>query len=304
MDIYWLKNKEKCGPATVPDVISRIELGELTENTLGWHAGCTKWVPLKELPAMADFLHPAAAEPEEPHSDTCIIPDDAPAETEHRSTTCAIPMDESETPDAPAADKPLPKPPSIVVIIPPAGVRLLARLIDMGAYASVVYLALHLRGVAFHPLLLPSSPLFWLPYVVLEAAVLSTLGTTPGKMLFGMSLLRFTADDPRAPLGFLHALNRSFMVFVGGMGMMFSFLPLLTGLISLWQLKRNGITMWDVRCTTMPTLKTRPSPLRAVLAGVILLCFMHVIGTSLEPWMPDVLRSVQEQSPEMAEWLK
>lgn len=302
MDIYWLKDKQKCGPATVPDVISRMELGELTENTLGWHAGCPKWVPLKELPAMADFLHPSAEEPEQPHSDTCIIPDDASAEPEPRNTACAIP--EQECADTPAEDKPLPKPPSVVVIIPPAGVRLLARLIDMGLYAAVVYLALHLRGVAFHPLLLPSSPLFWLPFVVLEAAVLSALGTTPGKMLFGMRLLRFTADDPRAPLSFLHALNRSFMVFVGGMGMMFSFVPIITGLISLWQLKRNGITMWDVRCTTVPTLTNRPSPLRTALAVVILVCFMHVIGTCLEPWMPDVLRSVQEQSPEMAEWLK
>ncbi len=57
MDIYWIKDKSQCGPSTVPDVISLLQMGELTPETLGWHAGCKKWLPLRELPALADFLN-------------------------------------------------------------------------------------------------------------------------------------------------------------------------------------------------------------------------------------------------------
>lgn len=56
MDIYWIKDKHRCGPATVPDVISLVQMGEITPDTPGWHAGCKGWMPLRRLPALADFL--------------------------------------------------------------------------------------------------------------------------------------------------------------------------------------------------------------------------------------------------------
>lgn len=56
MDIYWIKDKHRCGPATVPDVISLVQMGDISPDTLGWHAGCKSWMPLRRLPALADFL--------------------------------------------------------------------------------------------------------------------------------------------------------------------------------------------------------------------------------------------------------
>lgn len=35
MDIYWIADKKKCGPATVPDVISLVQMGELTPRYQG-----------------------------------------------------------------------------------------------------------------------------------------------------------------------------------------------------------------------------------------------------------------------------
>ncbi|MBQ9835074.1 MAG: DUF4339 domain-containing protein [Akkermansia sp.] len=56
MDIYWIENGKRKGPVTVPDIISLVQMGELTPDTQGWHAGCAAWMPLRELPALADFL--------------------------------------------------------------------------------------------------------------------------------------------------------------------------------------------------------------------------------------------------------
>lgn len=65
MDIYWIKDKQRRGPATVPDILSLVQSGELTPDTLGWHAGCTGWQPLRELPALCDFLREPEPETEE-----------------------------------------------------------------------------------------------------------------------------------------------------------------------------------------------------------------------------------------------
>ena len=65
MDIYWIADKRQCGPATVPDVLSLVQMGELSPDTRGWHAGCENWMPLRELPALADFLKEKEEEPQQ-----------------------------------------------------------------------------------------------------------------------------------------------------------------------------------------------------------------------------------------------
>ena len=64
MDIYWIADKRQCGPATVPDVLSLVQMGELSPDTRGWHAGCENWMPLRELPALADFMKEKEEEPQ------------------------------------------------------------------------------------------------------------------------------------------------------------------------------------------------------------------------------------------------
>ena len=53
MRIYWIEDKKKHGPISVPEVISRVQMGELSPTTKAWHKGCEQWMPLKDLPALA-----------------------------------------------------------------------------------------------------------------------------------------------------------------------------------------------------------------------------------------------------------
>lgn len=279
MDIYWVKDGRRCGPATVPDVISLVRLGELPDDVSAWHAGCAGWMPLRELPALVDFL--AEKAPETADEDLPPVPEDTPAaETEE-----AIPE---------GAER---------VWLPAASTRLLARGVDVALYMGLVYLTVYLRGLPYSPNLLPASPYFWLGFVGAEAALLAFFGTTPGKSFFGIRLVAFSEGNAE-PLGFLRALGRSLMVFVGGMGMMVSFLPVVMSAFSWWTLRRHGITYWDARMSTFPAQKTPTGALRLIMAAVLIMVCFELVSLCLQPWLPAMVEDISAQSPEAGEMLQ
>lgn len=278
MDIYWIADKKQCGPATVPDVLSLVQMGELSPDTRGWHAGCENWMPLRELPALADFLKEKPDEPELP------------------------PQEElPPVPGAGAEPEPAQLPPGAVrVYLPSPAVRLLARLTDIALYMTLFYGVIYARQIPFDVSLLPSSPLVWLGYVALETVLVYYLGTTPGKSLLGIQLR--CVGDGRMTIG--RALSRACLVFVGGLGMMVSVLPLFMMGFSWWTLRKRGITMWDARCSTLPLQLEPTRASRQFLAVLVMMVCFHVTSYCMVPWADDVVTAVEAQSPELAEWMR
>ncbi len=301
MDIYWIKDKRQCGPSTVPDVISQLQAGDLTPETLGWHAGCSGWQPLRELPALADFLGERQEEKAEaseeaqdhPAANVAAEEQDAPAPT-------------SEPPAA-QQELPLPGAPklqggSTPVYLPSPVARLLARLVDYALYTVLYGAFIQLRGIPYDAtLLLTVNPLLWLPMLVLEAWLLSTWGTTPGKAVLGIRLTTF-GDAPR--LSFLRALLRSLMVFSFGMAFMIPQLLPIMLVFEYWMLRRRGITLWDARLSTLPTQKEPCTPSRYVLDVVLLYVSMVMFFSCMKPWMPGMLDDIGKVNPEMAQKLR
>ena len=80
--------------------------------------------------------------------------------------------------------------------------------------------------------------LVWLPA---EAVFLSSFGTTPAKWLFGIKVAHPGGDL----LSFSEALNRSFLVFVQGVGLGIPFVALFTQLFAYRRLTKTGTTLWD-----------------------------------------------------------
>ena len=80
--------------------------------------------------------------------------------------------------------------------------------------------------------------LIWLPA---EALLLSLFGTTPAKWLFGIRV----AHPGGNLLSFAAALNRSFLVFVQGVGFGIPFVALFTQLFAYRRLTKTGTTLWD-----------------------------------------------------------
>ena len=86
--------------------------------------------------------------------------------------------------------------------------------------------------------------LIWLPA---EALLLSLFGTTPAKWLFGIRV----AHPGGNLLYFAAALNRSFLVFVQGVGFGIPFVALFTQLFAYRRLTKTGTTLWDTSTTAV-----------------------------------------------------
>lgn len=279
MDIYWIADNKKCGPASVPDVISLVQMGEISPDTKGWHAGCEKWVPLRELPALVDFLQEKS--PDEPAEELPPVPDA---------------HSDSETDERPAG-----VPPNAVrVYLPSPASRLLARLADMAMYMALVFGVVYVRDIPFNSALLPSSPLVWIGFVVLETILVHYLGTTPGKALLGIQVRCVGEGD----MSIGRSLSRTCLVFIGGVGMMVSILPLFMMGYSWWQLRSRGITMWDARCNTLPLMFKPASVLRQLLAVVLIFACFNMTSLCMQPWLHDMVTAIEQQSPEAGQWMR
>jgi len=80
--------------------------------------------------------------------------------------------------------------------------------------------------------------LLWLP---VEAAFLSTIGTTPAKWVFGIRVLRSNGDK----LLYLSALKRTFLLWFQGEGLGIPFITFFTRLFAYRRLSKTGTTHWD-----------------------------------------------------------
>ncbi len=307
MDIYWIKDKRQCGPATVPDIISQLQMGELTPETLGWHTGCKKWLPLRELPALADFLNKEVATQAEGETAEAPSPqhDEEPAPAPAESAESDEVTQANTSPPAPGSingDNPLRDYVSRRVYLPNPVARLLARFVDYGLYAVLYGGIVALRGLPYDAsLLLSVNPLLWLPMLLLEAWMLSTWGTTPGKALMG---IRVTTFGEVQRLSYLRALLRAFTVFTLGTGMMLPQLLPIMLVFQYWMLRRRGITLWDARSSTLPTQKEPLTPSRYVLAVISLYVSAVLFISSMKPWLPAMLDDIGRQNPEMAQSLR
>jgi uncharacterized RDD family membrane protein YckC len=75
----------------------------------------------------------------------------------------------------------------------------------------------------------------------IEALLLSSFGTTPGKLLFNIKVHR--KDGGR--LNYMEAMNRSMIVWILGIGIGLAFFQILAMTIALFYLLRKGETLWD-----------------------------------------------------------
>jgi uncharacterized RDD family membrane protein YckC len=118
--------------------------------------------------------------------------------------------------------------------------------------------------------------LIWLPA---EAVLLSLLGTTPAKWLFGIKV----AHPGGGLLSFSESLNRSFLVFVQGVGFGIPFVALFTQLFAYRRLTKTGTTLWDTS-TSAVVLHKKWGVFRAlvctaaVFAVLILISALNAAG--------------------------
>ncbi len=291
MNIYWIEEKNgqkvKCGPSTVADIISRLQLGQITEKTLSWHQGCEKWLPLKKLPALADYFSQESREPSTKGQEANLPP---------------LPEVVQSSQNSESSNKEQARAAMLLSLFGPSPMqRFMARMVDISLYAALYMVVVNATKIPFSMELVPMHSMWiWLPLVLMEGLALRFFGTTAGKALFGIRILAFTGKGVRLSTG--KAMGRSFYVFVAGLGFMLVSPPLilLAMLLSYFLLRSRGVTTWDANLRPMPT---QVSPLKRGKFFISSLCVFFcamIVSQNFLPWMPAYLDEVEKQSPELA----
>lgn len=298
MEIFWIKDKKRCGPTSVRDIVDRVRLGELHPETLGWHAGMKDWKPLRDLPALADFLQ------DEPDPDE-----------EEKDEEAPNPWEKAQEPPAGLPPKPdadgkvamkldIHLPPGMPaefsagdMSVPPTLARILARTVDTLLYLVLALGILCVAGATYSQYILPGSPFFWLPMILLEAFCLSKWHTTPGKRLMGIYIGTL---GNRPEMSFGRAFLRSFMVYILGMGMMsIPFFPIMP-VISYFALRKRGISWWDMRVLSLPIAKKEGLRFTRILVPLALIyACMVAAGVFMKPWYKPMYEEIRKVDSDM-----
>ena len=84
--------------------------------------------------------------------------------------------------------------------------------------------------------------LFYL--IFFEPMMLSSFGTTPGKVLLGIKIRDLSGEK----ISYAKGMKRGFLVWIHGMGIGVPLIAFFTMIVAYNKLKRNGITGWDEKC--------------------------------------------------------
>lgn len=248
--ILWIIQKgEKVGPFEDYQLREMIREGEVERETRVWHEGAEGWLPAHEVSVLkGEFVKKEV----------------------------------------------LPPPLPVEVAMPPfhAWRRLGARVFDYFLY-QLIFVSV-LRGAGFD--VIPDSespPSVWFilgmlaPAILMEAALVSSIGFTPGKWL--MSLRVETHLGARLSTSF--ALIRTMRVWVLGMGMMQPFLLLLGHGVTLWFGLKKGAPLWDLHSkfrVPAAELNNGRVILYWGLLTAVIACFFVVMWPEIGPEMMEI----------------
>jgi uncharacterized RDD family membrane protein YckC len=202
MLLWIIEDGEKTGPFEDYEVREMIREGKIGEDTRIWHEGAEGWLPAREIQVLEGEFM----------------------------------KDEVE-------------PPPIPTVMPPflAWRRFGARIFDYFLYQLILISLLRLGGFTIVPD--PTSqPSAWLvigsllPAILMEGALVSAFGFTPGKWLLSLRVENHLGKL----LPTSHALIRAMRVWVLGMGMMHPILMILGHGVTLWFGLKKGAPLWDL----------------------------------------------------------
>lgn len=202
MQFWIIEDDKKRGPFEDYDLREMIREGEISRGTKVWHPGADGWEPASDVPLLAG---------------------------------------EFDLPDLLPPTLPIPTAPFLMWR------RLGARWFDFLLYQLLLLIVFRIGGMPFIPDLESPAPAstiigLLLPVIIMEGALVSSLGYTPGKWLMA---LRVTTREDKL-LGTGAAIMRSLHVWVLGMGMRNGILLVFGHFINLWLVKKKGAPLWDL----------------------------------------------------------
>lgn len=271
----WYLAKEGSGqegPLTVAEVLERLNICGEGPGFLIWGPGLDDWQKINDG---ADFSRLAAKiPPPMPQTESRPLKSSVVASPHERRTELPISVERKTTPaDAPGS--------AFFGGNTHPWRRFFARFVETSIWVVFAAMVCAIAVAIGAPDLLESyirlssnllfaSIFFYATWVPVEAVFLATLGTTPAKWCFGISVTRPNGHK----LDFTTALRRAFTAWVKGEACGVPLVIAITRLVAYSRLTNKGITSWDEECGAIVTHKPW---------GVFrtLVCIGLVIGTSM-----------------------
>ena len=286
MDIYYVTDGKKQPPVPTVEIISMLERGDLSEQTLGWHRGCSAWLPLKELPALQSyFVRNDSAQNKELDRRFVDV------------TETAVPIPGASMEKIPPVEVSFLE--EKTVSTPPPSARFFARALDLTIYFSL-YVAILVR-VCDH-----FDPSYfyitcWLPAALFDSICLKILGTTPGKSLLGISVVGDGGENPN----FLRLLGRELYAIILGMGLVVSIVTPFCLLFAWFNARSGRPSYWDRKMKTRIIWeKSFIYPVRLCIVIVLMMVIINIGMQQLEPWSADILKYQEEHLAILSQMLE
>ncbi len=245
MQIHITKDGQKQGPFTIYRIKELIDDGDLSPEDLGWHEGLDQWRALKDIPTVASTLKSLGKK--SPQTSDLSADQSPEDETDPRTS---LPLPSSN-----------PSPQKNANLLPAKNVhpllRFWARLFDLLILNLLVsfvfgsppvpkeggnlleFYSMIPKEEQFQLLLIWGGSFFVWNFV--EALLISSFATTPGKMLFN---IRVTQKNGKL-LSYSQAIGRALLIWFIGVGFGIFFLQIVAMAFSLFYLLNKGETLWD-----------------------------------------------------------
>jgi uncharacterized RDD family membrane protein YckC len=259
MDVYVMKDGRREGPYQPFRLREMLEEGNLTPLDSVWHEGMENWQALGETESLRGVLRREPVEPAVPETPTATAP--VPKFREEGELTLAVVRARRAM----------------------AWRRFFARQMDLHISIALVIPALAALNLTDIWSVLIPNPWYLAVapaavWIGIETVMLALLGWTPGRFLLGLRVLRRDGGQ----VTFLQALQRSALVWVGGIGFGLQpgyLLPVAQWMYGWWSLQKRGITLWDhsAGTTVQATLLNRWH-----VTGIALLL---AVFTALNIWL-------------------
>lgn len=229
--------EEKEGPVSHGELQSMLDRGEVDSSTKVWTQSQEDWLPISEVE----------------HFNMTTLDETPTIEVDRKVSY------ERETDKDYIRARPW--------------VRFWARMIDYSLFIIILSFIIGYFNIGVGFLSSYTGMVAIFLWVFVEAFLLATVGTTPGKWM-----LRVTVrDENHQKLSFAGALNRSFSVWWLGMGAGFPIISLVTMIVAAVKLNNTGMTSWDRR-SELRVFHDKVGLTRTLIVILYFLCYAWVVS--------------------------
>ena len=218
---FVFKNDKQLGPIPEPDLASLVRQGKLPPETLVWSEGMTDWSPISNVETFKPSLELVNPPVQFQSAQPSVQSPSAVASATSGGETTTRPVLE-----AGFAEEPHP------------WIRYWARYVDMNVMSLIVGVLLAASPPAAA---LALSFLSILAYPFVEALMFAMFGSTPGKWLMGIRVVRADGEQ----LTFIDGLKRTTGVVIKGLGLWLPIVSMITHIMAYNRLNNTGSTSWD-----------------------------------------------------------